>query len=447
MAAATTLKPLARALLRSQPDARLVVLAREGREDAFAEIVRRYRGPLVPFAAAYCPRDQAEDVVQESFTRAWSSLRESDSEIHLSGWLHTIVRNRALNARRDTRAHAELDEASDGVRQPTDIVLSREELAQVVSAVQALPASQREALVRSALEGHSHEQIASSLETSPGAVRQLIFRARHGLRESFGLIIPLPLIRVLTEVTTDQAIAGGAGTAGAAAAAAGVGGSSIGLKAVTVIAVGATVAGSGIAIDRSRHDKDPRDRVAAASVGGPDSRTDGPRSSGTSSQTGDPAELAAPTAAAESAGAESEHDGDDGDSGEGSSSGSEGSGSGSEGSSSGSEGQSSGGGSGDDAPEHEGDGDHSGDGGGAPGASAPPPSGGHEGGELDGEDEDGDDGSSGGSESPESDDDGDSGHGSGFAEPIEPDDELSGDSSGSGDDDDSHGSGSGTESP
>ena len=66
--------PFARALLRSQSDERLVRLAREGQQGAFDEIVRRYRAPLVAFAAAYATAEKAEDVVQESLTNAWVSL-------------------------------------------------------------------------------------------------------------------------------------------------------------------------------------------------------------------------------------------------------------------------------------------------------------------------------------------------------------------------------------
>src|SRR5688500_5975941 len=119
--------PVARALLRSQSDERLVKLARDGHEGAFEEIVRRYRTPLVAFAAAYATSERAEDVVQESLANAWTALEGSDREIALKPWLYTIVRNRALNARRDTRYHSELDELADGVPRPDQIVLERDE--------------------------------------------------------------------------------------------------------------------------------------------------------------------------------------------------------------------------------------------------------------------------------------------------------------------------------
>ena len=112
-------------------------------------------------------------------------------------WLYTIVRNRALNARRDTRvARSRSTDDLDGVRQPDEIVLTNEELARVVAAVSALPEAQREALVRSALEGHTHEQIAAALGSSPGrgAPADLPGAARGSPRRSASLI-PLPLVR------------------------------------------------------------------------------------------------------------------------------------------------------------------------------------------------------------------------------------------------------------
>src|SRR5918911_1199827 len=132
---ASRLRPLARAVLRTQSDERLVALAREGRDAAFEEIVHRYRPGLVAFAAAYAPSDRVEDVVQESLVRAWNALGQTAEEIHLKPWLYTIVRNRALNARRDAKLHEPLSEEIDGVPQPVDIVLGRAELAAVVGAV------------------------------------------------------------------------------------------------------------------------------------------------------------------------------------------------------------------------------------------------------------------------------------------------------------------------
>jgi RNA polymerase sigma factor (sigma-70 family) len=248
MASNPRLRPLARAVLRTQTDDRLVALARRGKEGAFAEIVDRYRAGLVAFAAAYGPPDP-EDVVQESLIRAWDALRDSTGEMHLKAWLYTIVRNRALNARRDARVYEPLADDLDGVRQPAEIVLTSEELDRVVGAIASLPEPQREALVRSALEGHTHAQIATALGSSPGAVRQLIYRARVNVRHAAGAVIPLPLVALLAEAGAGSAAAGATAAASGAGAA---GGASLATKAAVVAAIGAAAVGTGIVIDRSR---------------------------------------------------------------------------------------------------------------------------------------------------------------------------------------------------
>jgi len=254
MARPSRLRPVAQAVLRTQTDERLVGLSRDGMDAAFEEIVRRYRPALVPFAAAYGPPDP-EDVVQESLAKAWTALRESTGEMNLKPWLYTIVRNRALNAKRDARPVEPLDEEADGVPQPPEVVLNKDELERAVGAIGALPEAQRQALVRSALEGHTHDQIAAAIGSTPGAVRQLIYRARVAVRQGVGLLIPLPLVRYLAEAGSDAttvAAGASAAAAGGGAMVAGGTGASIATKVAVVAAVGAIAAGSGIAIKNAR---------------------------------------------------------------------------------------------------------------------------------------------------------------------------------------------------
>ena len=247
--------PLARALLRSQSDERLVKLARDEHEGAFEEIVRRYRAPLVAFAAAYAPSERVEDVVQESLTNAWTALKGSDRAIALKPWLYTIVRNRALNARRDTRYHSELDETTDGVPRPDQIVLERDELSRAVAAIALLPDAQRKALVDSAIEGRTHDQIAAELGTSAGSVRGLIHRGRVAVRGAVGALVPFPV----------AAWAAGSGGAVAGTVAAGsVAGGSLAGKGAAVAAIAVLATGSGLVVERSLNDSAKSDREAGA---------------------------------------------------------------------------------------------------------------------------------------------------------------------------------------
>jgi RNA polymerase sigma factor (sigma-70 family) len=281
------LDPIRGALLRSQPDARLVSLVREGRERALEEIVRRYRAPLVAFAAMIVPQHRADDVVQESLLRAFDALRSSQAEIQLRPWLFRIVRNQALNDLRDTPAHHELTEELDGVASPQEVAERREELAALVGGLRSLPDAQREAILARELEGRGHAEIAAELGTSPGAVRQLIFRARATLRGAAGLLIPLPLLRFLlgpggAEATGAAATAG----AGAAAASAGTGAAGgVAGKAAIGLAGVALAVGGGVVAERGR---DGGDRIASADRsdatpsegGGEDGSASGPSGTG-----------------------------------------------------------------------------------------------------------------------------------------------------------------------
>ena len=261
-------------MLRLQPDERVVRLIREGHDAAFEEIVRRYRERLVGFAATIVPTARAEDVVQESLAKAYVAIGSTTTDLKLRAWLFTIVRNTALNSLRDEPPLVELDESLAGRAQPPDVAERHARLAELIAGLEALPESQRRALVMRELEGRGHAEIATELGATQGAVRQLIFRARLGLREGMGLLIPLPLIRMMLEAGPVKAGIAGGGLAGGAAlgagAAGGVGGG-VGFKAgavlvAAVLAVGTEMALDGdTALESSRGSEQRTDRAGAGS--------------------------------------------------------------------------------------------------------------------------------------------------------------------------------------
>src|SRR3954447_24067276 len=236
--------------LRTQPDRRLVTLVREGYENAFEEIVRRYGRPLTRYAAAIVG-GRAEDVTQDAFSKALLALRRDGAEIELRPWLFRIVRNTALNDLRDSPPSAEaLAEAIASGASPAEELERREELADLMRRLHSLPEAQRAAIVMRELEGLSHEEIASALGLSDGGARQAIYRARRSLRDGAGMLLPLPLLKAL--------LAGAAGSPAveAAAGAAGVGGAAgagVALKAAAATVLVAGAVGAGVAIDHNRH--------------------------------------------------------------------------------------------------------------------------------------------------------------------------------------------------
>ena len=253
---------LAGPALRFQPDGRLVSLVRDGYESAFEEIFRRYGAALRNYAASIVTAQRADDVTQDAFTKAYLALRGTDKEIQLRPWLYRIVRNTALTSIRDEpKGQLELDGAYSAGIGPAELAEQREEIKRLMARLRELPEPQRAAIVMRELEGLSHEQIAASLGLSGGAVRQSIYRARRALREGVGLILPMPVLRILLDEGFAQ---------GASATAAG-GGAGIAIKTgvAALLAAGTVTTGAVIKNDlKAPADADATPVKTKADAGG-----------------------------------------------------------------------------------------------------------------------------------------------------------------------------------
>jgi RNA polymerase sigma factor (sigma-70 family) len=195
-------------LLRTQSDERLVALARAGHERAFEAIVERYRKPLLRACRRILPEARAEDALQHTLVAAWRGLERGDEVRELRPWLYRIARNTSLNQLRV--AGYDLDELMEtltAVDDPEEEVLRRAVVRQTLAAVAALPDRQREALLRTAVNGHGQDEVARDLGLSSTAMRQLVHRARVSVRAAATAVVPLPVATWLA------AGAGGAGTA------------------------------------------------------------------------------------------------------------------------------------------------------------------------------------------------------------------------------------------
>ena len=298
-----------------QSDRRLSDLYHRGVDPAFDELVDRYRASLTAFAGAIVGAARAEDVVQESLIKAHRAMASAAVE-EPRAWLYRIVRNTALNEIRDGQKHehSELAEAAVSASSPEREVEGREEFEALIASLAALPEAQRQAIVDRELGGYTHEEIARELEISTGATKQLIFRARKGLRNAFGALIPVPVIVWLASEMTGAfaaassagAVAGATATAGAAGGAGGTaagaggifagiaGGGAAKVAAVAVVATGTVAAGVAVEERVVNGDSDSGaaiERTAGDSHGGIEFTGDGtpvlvPGRSPTSGRTG-----------------------------------------------------------------------------------------------------------------------------------------------------------------
>src|SRR3954469_22638746 len=263
------------ALLRSQTDARLVDLTRDGNERAFEAIVQRYHRSLLRYCSRILPVTRAEDAVQQAFLSAHRSIHAGDAELNLRPWLYRIAHNASLNQLRQSGFdHDEVSEEIDGVETPPQAFERGERLRSVMAAVHDLPERQRAAIVLQAMEGRTYEEIAEELGVSDGAVRQLLNRARNTLREAAAAVTPTGLLTRIASSGGDASVA----ERGAQVVAGSGGGALLAKAGATLVVAGAVAGGAAtgtLPVPVIGHDDAPkaaaateRPAAAAGAVGG-----------------------------------------------------------------------------------------------------------------------------------------------------------------------------------
>jgi RNA polymerase sigma factor (sigma-70 family) len=254
--------------LQTQTDARLVALARDGHERAFEAIVCRYRRQLLAYARRLLGTGAgADDVLQQALLQAWVALQRQVEVADVRAWLHRIVHNVAVSTFRVAgEALAVSDEAPSGHATDHEVE-QRIAVRHALASLAALPELQRAAMVSMALDGRSHEEIASSLGLTSGAVRGLIYRARTTLRAAAAAVIPAPVIQwAARQGPTQPARSSGLYEAIAGSGSAGVGG--VLLKGGALLAsAGAIAAAAGVTSSHPGRDLTVGASRAAAAAG------------------------------------------------------------------------------------------------------------------------------------------------------------------------------------
>lgn len=171
-------------------DAEIIRAVLEGRTEAYADLVRRHRDTQFRFAMRMLgDRDDADDVLQSAFVRAFRSLRSCRDPEHFGAWLRRIVVNECRTtgtARGRREAHlvrdsAVLDrlegkEGNDGEEEGFDLEL-------VQHALDRLTPDLREAFLLKHVEDHSYEQMMEITGAGLSALKMRVKRACEQLRE------------------------------------------------------------------------------------------------------------------------------------------------------------------------------------------------------------------------------------------------------------------------
>ncbi|MCS6860496.1 MAG: sigma-70 family RNA polymerase sigma factor [Abditibacteriales bacterium] len=175
-----------RAATMTNDDDALVARCRAGEQEAFRVLIDRHQRMVYSVALRMLGNaEEATDVAQETFVRAYMALDRYKPGGHFGAWLRRIAVNLCLNERRRPTA-VSLDEVDpDGVTtdDPVHIVLAAAQAQAVRRAIHGLPPEYRAVVVLRYLDGLSYRDIAQSLGVSVPTVETRLHRAKKMLQE------------------------------------------------------------------------------------------------------------------------------------------------------------------------------------------------------------------------------------------------------------------------
>jgi RNA polymerase sigma-70 factor (ECF subfamily) len=181
-------------------DTALVQRAQANDRAAFNEIVLRYKAKVYNYISRMVRNAlDAEDLTQETFVRAYLSIRSFQSRASLNTWLFRIATNLCIDYSRKQKTHLPAlsltqeqgEEVGSDVQRdipdlafdPQRLLLNKELGRRLEEALHQLPEKLRTVVLLYDIEGLSYEEIASIVECPLGTVKSRLFNARAALRE------------------------------------------------------------------------------------------------------------------------------------------------------------------------------------------------------------------------------------------------------------------------
>ena len=177
-------------------DAAAVALARDGDSEAFRGLVERHSRAVYRLAHRMTGNaSDAEDVVQETFLKAYRQLSRFESRANFGTWLHRIAVNCSIDLirsrayRESTHDATDLDqfvvaEAADAGHSPERLMFSTQVQQRIAAAMDSLSQMERAAFVLRHFEGHSIDEISQSLGLKASAAKHSVFRAVRKMRSA-----------------------------------------------------------------------------------------------------------------------------------------------------------------------------------------------------------------------------------------------------------------------
>ncbi len=173
---------------QAQDDATLIALSQDGDSSAFSALISRYEGTLLHFISKFAPvQEDAEDICQESFKRAFLALKQYDSQYSFTTWLFSITRNVAIDhfRKRNIVSYISIDDNVDFIPEVTDIIQSPEDnmigdqtYKSLIELITSLPPIYRDVAQLRYINEYAYQEIADQLKIPLNTVRTRLSRAR-----------------------------------------------------------------------------------------------------------------------------------------------------------------------------------------------------------------------------------------------------------------------------
>src|SRR4051794_630569 len=168
-------------------DLDLIARWKAGDQRAAALLVERHAAALARFASSMGARGDVEEVVQDTFVRAFASLDGFRGDSSLRTWLFTIARRLLMDRRRAERRRGEQVEVQESdvatEYDSLDSVVADETQQRLRTAMGRLSPTQREVFTLRVSEGMSYKEIADSVGTTEGAARVHYHNAMRTIKE------------------------------------------------------------------------------------------------------------------------------------------------------------------------------------------------------------------------------------------------------------------------
>lgn len=167
-------------------DQRLVAATLDGRGEAFGTLVERYDRAVYHLAyRTLGDAEEARDVAQEAFFKAFRSLRTFRPGSKFSTWIFAITYHACCDrlGRRKRYSSAELPERADPGAGPEQQAIVADEARRLRAAIARLPEKYRSVITLYHLQGRQYDEIAQVLEIPIGTVKTHLFRAKEQLRK------------------------------------------------------------------------------------------------------------------------------------------------------------------------------------------------------------------------------------------------------------------------